>query len=114
MKSPIGAVLAAALLSCLPTTAALAATGTEAVQARVAYGDLDLSTARGRAALSRRVAASALDVCTPEISSGTVSDHEAHRCRIEMQRDGAAQIEALARHHEVDVSGREMIVRSAG
>jgi UrcA family protein len=109
MKPLFGAVVAGALLSCLPA-AAIAAT--EAVQVRVDYGDLDLSTPQGRATLARRAASAALDACTPELS-GQLADHEAHRCRVEMRHDAAAQIEALGRRRQVDVAGKEMVIRSA-
>ncbi|MFZ9394818.1 MAG: UrcA family protein [Erythrobacter sp.] len=48
-------LFAAATAALAISTAAPAAAGTETVEIRIAYGDLDLATAAGRTALERRI-----------------------------------------------------------
>ena len=93
-------------------TAALAATAMLAVasaasaqEARVAYGDLDLSTAAGAQTLDQRINTVAAELCRNSRASDTRLNRRANRCvsdtrdhiRSQLPREARAALSAQAR-----------------
>lgn len=85
-------VIASFLAASLAVAAAPAADAQSMVSRAVGHADLDLSTAAGQAALSRRIARAVRDLC------GTASDVDlAGRNEVRRCRDDARALAALRR-----------------
>ena len=68
------AALAASALTIVPTVAHAATTNAEGERiARVAYGDLDLSTAGGKARLDQRIKAAVRQVCERPVTAADLT-----------------------------------------
>lgn len=90
-------IFSAIALAAIATPVA-AAPGVETVTVRVGYGDIDLNSAEGRAALEQRVAAEARDACTIETHSryGYGKDIVDEKCVVEATTAALAAAERIA------------------
>lgn len=106
-------LLAAAALSLLSTTTAFAARADDGsattVSVKVAYGDLDLHTPAGQAALSARITAAARTICTPAPVTGSrLSPAADHQCMIDTRQHAE---QTLAARMESDKGTALALVR---
>jgi UrcA family protein len=80
----------------------LFATPSQAAEKRVAYGDLDLTTAAGRATLDRRINKAAHAVCWIENGNITASE----MCRRESVANAHKAVESALREQAVQLAAR--------
>ena len=95
MKTLISLAALAAIMPFAP--AAAQSLPTPAASRTVAYGDLDLGSAAGRATLERRVRRAALDVCGVPSGADLVGQNDTHACRKATTRAALTQVEAQLR-----------------
>lgn len=90
------AAIAAIAFACLSSAASTRAEDRISVTTHVRHGDLEIATAKGRAAFDRRLSIAARRAC----GVGNASQNQmpdAMRCYREMVADGAVQLAAIAR-----------------
>jgi UrcA family protein len=73
--------IAAALSAIALAPAAFADTGSKDVSVRIAYGDLDMSTAKGASTLLKRIQGAARAVCKDSIERSPLSPRAETQCR---------------------------------
>ena len=90
-KSAAPFAVALAVLASAP--AAVQAAGIDQTSAKVAYGDLNLSSAEGQAALQSRVEYAATQVCGGhEVHRSLGEEHTFNVCRADTVADGLAEV----------------------
>lgn len=88
MRIVLASAAAALALVAVPATA-----NTETVEVRVAYGDLDVTTAEGRAALDQRVHRVAVKACEVADPLGRAPAKTDWNCVAATKRAALAQVE---------------------